>query len=336
MIRDMNSPESLPRIHLLATGGTIAGAHTDGRGYTAAALTAEALVAAVPQLGGLARITTEQVAGIASQDMDEAVWARLAAQARAAVADPAVAGVVITHGTDTMEETAFFLNLVLPTAKPVVLVGAMRPATAISADGPMNLYNAVAVAVHPGAAGRGVLVTANDEVHFAREVTKTNTTQLATFRSPNRGLAGLVNAGRVHWFGPAPRRHTAASEFAAAAVEALPRVEILHAHAGMGRRMIDLAVRDGAAGLVIAGVGNGNFSTSALTACREAVRAGVAVVRSSRTGGGVVERDIEVDDGACGFIAAEELNPQKARVLLMLGLARTREVASLQTLFTTY
>jgi L-asparaginase len=326
----------LPRIHLLATGGTIAGAHTGGRSYAAATLTAEALVAAVPQLAGLARITTEQVAGIASQDMDEQVWRQLAARTQAALDEPAVAGAVITHGTDTMEETAYFLNLVLRTAKPVVLVGAMRPATAISADGPMNLYNAVAAAVHPAAAGRGVLVVANDEIHFAREIAKTNTTQLATFRSPNRGLAGLVNTGRVHWFGPAPRRHTAGSEFAAAPPGALPPVEIIHAHAGMGRTLIDAAVRAGAQGLVIAGVGNGNLAAPALAAGREAARAGLAVVRSSRTGGGVVERDIEVDDSAAGFIAAEELNPQKARVLLMLGLTRTRDPAALQTLFTTY
>lgn len=336
MLNPMSSPASLPRIHLLATGGTIAGAHTGGRSYAAATLTAEALVAAVPQLAGLARISTEQVAGIASQDMDEQVWRQLAARTQAALDEPAVAGAVITHGTDTMEETAYFLNLVLRTAKPVVLVGAMRPATAISADGPMNLYNAVAAAVHPAAAGRGVLVVANDEIHFAREIAKTNTTQLATFRSPNRGLAGLVNTGRVHWFGPAPRRHTAESEFAAAPPAALPPVEIIHAHAGMGRTLIDAAVRAGAQGLVIAGVGNGNLAAPALAAGREAVRAGVAVVRSSRTGGGVVERDIEVDDSAAGFIAAEELNPQKARVLLMLGLARTRDPAALQALFTTY
>jgi L-asparaginase len=336
MLNPMSSPASRPRIHLLATGGTIAGAHTGGRSYAAATLTAEALVAAVPQLDKLAQITTEQVAGIASQDMNETVWCQLAARAQAALDDPVVTGVVITHGTDTMEETAYFLNLVLRTHKPVVLVGAMRPATAISADGPMNLFNAVAAAAHPAAGERGVLVTANDEIHFAREIAKTNTTQLATFRSPNRGLAGLVNTGRVHWFGPAPRRHTAASEFAQAPVGSLPPVEIIHAHAGMGRTLIDAAVSGGAKGLIIAGVGNGNFAAPALQACIEAVNAGVAVVRSSRTGGGVVERNIEVDDSAAGFIAAEELNPQKARVLLMLGLARTTEARALQEFFTTY
>jgi L-asparaginase len=336
---------SLPRIRILATGGTIAGAQTDGaRGYRAAAFSVEALVAAVPQLATLARIEVEQVAAIGSQDMNETVWLKLAARTEAALAEPEIAGVVITHGTDTMEETAFFLNLVVRAEKPVVLVGAMRPATAISADGPMNLYNAVAVAAHPAARGRGVLVVANDEIHFAREIAKTNTTQVGTFASGHRGLAGLVNAGRLHLYAPPVRRHTTQSEFATVAItggtpvplQTLPRVDIVYAHAGMGRELIDAAVKAGASGLVIAGMGDGNLGTVALTAAAEAAGTGVAIVRSSRAGGGVVERNIEVDDDARGFIAADELNPQKARVLLMLGLTRTRDARALQELFFAY
>lgn len=331
-------PASLPRIRILTTGGTIAGAQTGGRsrGYRAAAFSAEALIAAVPQLATLAELEVEPVAAIGSQDMDDATWLKLAARAQAAADDPRLAGLVITHGTDTMEETAFFLNLVVRTTKPVVLVGAMRPATAISADGPMNLYNAVAVAADPAAGGRGVLVVANDEIHFAREITKTNTTQVGTFRSGHRGLAGLVNHGRLHLYGPPVRRHTAASEFVLDGLAALPRVEIVYAHAGMGRGLIAAAVQGGAAGLVIAGVGDGNLGAAALAAAAEAVRAGVAVVRSSRTGGGVVERNIETDDDAAGFLAADELNPQKARVLLLLGLTRTRDPAALQAMFYVY
>lgn len=328
----------LPRVRLLATGGTIAGAQVSrtSRGYQAGAFSIEDLVAAVPQLTELARVEIEQVARLGSQDMDEAVWLKLAARTEAALAAADVAGVVVTHGTDTMEETAYFLNLVVKSDKPVVLVGAMRPATAISADGPMNLYNALAVAAHPGAAGRGVLVVANDEIHFAREIVKTNTTQLGTFKSPNRGLAGLVNAGRIHFFSPPARPHTSATAFSLADVTALPRVDIIYAHAGLGRALIDAAVAQGAAGLVIAGVGDGNMSSAALAACADAVTRGVAVVRSSRTGGGVVERNIEVDDDPLGFIAADELNPQKARILLMLGLTRTRDPRELQELFFTY
>ena len=327
----------LPRIRLLATGGTIVGTQADGaRGYHAAALSIEALIATVPQLAALARIEVEPVAAIGSQDMDDATWLKLAARTEAALAEPDIAGVVITHGTDTMEETAFFLNLVVHSTKPVVLVGAMRPANAISADGPMNLYNAVAVAAHPDTPGRGVLVVANDEIHFAREVAKTNTTQLATFRATHRGLAGVVNAGRLHLYAPPVRRHTAASEFSIAILTVLPRVDIIYAHAGMGRELIDAAVRDGARGLVIAGVGNGNLAAPALAAATDAARAGIAVVRSSRTGGGVVERNIEIDDDAPGFVVADELNPQKSRVLLMLALTRTGDPRQLQEIFYTY
>lgn len=334
----MSASSALPHIRLLATGGTIAGAQTGRapRGYTAAAFSMNALIAAVPQLTELAALEVEQVAAIGSQDMDDAIWLKLAARTQAAVDDNAVHGVVISHGTDTMEETAFFLNLVVRTHKPVVLVGAMRPATAISADGPMNLYNAVAVAAQPEVRDRGVLVVANDEIHFAREVAKTNTTQVGTFRATHRGLAGLVNAGRLHLYAPPVRRHTAASEFSALGLPALPRVDIVYAHAGMGRELINAAVRAGSRGIVIAGVGDGNLAVPALEAAAEAARAGVAVVRSSRTGGGVVERNVELDDDALGFIASDELNPQKARVLLMLGLTRTTDPAALQEMFYTY
>jgi L-asparaginase len=355
------APLSLPRIRLLATGGTIAGAHIAGaRGYKSAVLSVEAVLAAVPQLTQLAQIDVESVAAIGSQDMDDALWLELAGRTQAAVNAPDISGIVITHGTDTLEETAYFLNLVVDTEKPIVLVGAMRPATAISADGPMNVYNAVAVAAHPGTRGRGVLVVANDEIHFAREVAKTNTTQVGTFRATDRGLAGLVNMGRLHLYAPPVRRHTRASEFSVQAPAAsaggtrqplhgrageagapstattLPRVEIIYAHAGMRRELIDAAVRAGAQGLVIAGVGDGNLAAPALAAAADAVKAGVAVVRSSRTGGGVVGRNIEVDDESLGFIVADELNPQKARVLLMLGLTRTRDPNLLQEMFFTY
>lgn len=334
----MARPPALPRLRLLATGGTIAGARAGGRsrGYRAGALSTAALIAAVPQVASVAQIEIEHVAAIGSQDMDETVWLKLAARTAAAAGARDIAGIVITHGTDTMEETAFFLNLVVRTGKPVVLVGAMRPADAISADGPMNLFNAVAVAAHPEARRRGVLVVANDEIHFAREITKTDTTQVGTFRSGHRGLAGLVNAGRLHLYGPPVRRHTLGSEFSLAGLTALPRVEIVYAYAGLGREPIDAAVRAGCRGLVIAGVGDGNLSATALAAAADAVRAGVAVVRSSRTHGGVVERNIEVDDDTFGFIAADELNPQKSRVLLQLGLTRTADASRLQKLFYTY
>jgi len=327
-----------PRITVLATGGTIAGAEAPRPrpGYRSAVFSIRSLIAAAPGIGSLARLHAVHVASIGSQDMGEAVWRALARRAQSALDNPGTAGVVVTHGTDTMEETAYFLNLVLRTAKPVVLVGAMRPATAMSADGPMNLYNAVATAAHPDAGGRGVLVVANDEIHFAREVAKTNTTQVGTFKSTHRGLAGLVSSARIHFYGTPVRRHTVESAFAIPRRAALPRVDIVYAHAGMGRDLIDAAVRAGARGLVIAGVGNGNLGAQARAAAVAAARAGLAVVRSSRTGGGIVERNVEMDDDRLGFIAADELNPQKARILLMLGLTRTRAPAELQEMFYTY
>jgi L-asparaginase len=268
--------------------------------------------------------------------MGEAIWRALAVRIGRALGQRDVAGVVVTHGTDTMEETAYFLNLVVRSAKPVVLVGAMRPATAMSADGPMNLYNAVATAAHPDAGKRGVLVVANDEIHFAREVAKTNTTQIGTFKSAHQGLAGLVSSGRVHFYGMAVRRHTLSSEFVIPEEEPLPRVDIVYAHAGMGRELIDAAVRAGARGIVVAGVGNGNLGAAALAASAAAAKAGIAVVRSSRTGGGIVERNVEMDDDSLGLIAADELNPQKARILLMLGLTRTSDPTRLQRMFYVY
>jgi L-asparaginase len=336
--RARNRIPARPRVAVLATGGTIAGAQAPGSagGYRSALFSIEDLIAAAPGIESLARLEAGHVASIGSQDMGEPVWRALARRTQAALDRGGVAGVVITHGTDTMEETAYFLNLVLRSSKPVVLVGAMRPATAMSADGPMNLYNAVATAAHPGAGGRGVLVVANDEIHFAREVAKTNTTQIGTFKSTHRGLAGLVSSGRIHFYGAPVRRNTLGSDLRMPRSGALPRVDIVYAHAGMGRELIDAAVRGGARGIVVAGVGNGNLGARALSAAAAAARAGLAVVRSTRTGGGIVERNIEVDDDRMGFIAADELNPQKARILLMLGLLQTSNPAALQELFYTY
>ena len=336
MSRLAQNPQ-LPMVRVLATGGTIAGAHAPGtrKGYQSGAFSIESLVEAVPQLSSLARLEVESVAKIGSQDMDEAVWRKLAARTQAAADAHGIDGIVVTHGTDTMEETGYFLNLVVRTHKPIVMVGAMRPATAISADGPMNLFNAVAVAGDVGAAHRGVLVVANDEIHFAREVAKTNTTQVGTFRSTQRGLAGLVNAGRCHFYAGPTRKHTSKTGFHLGP-EPLPRIDILYAYAGMGPDLIEASVKAGARGIVIAGVGDGNLGARALAAASAASKAGIAIIRSSRTGGGCVERNVEIDDDKHGFIVADELNPQKARVLLMLGLGQGLPVTQLQELYYRY
>jgi len=337
-VTDSQATGNLPKIKILATGGTIAGAQAEGQdaGYKSGSFKVEDLIKAVPKLTDLADITGEQVVNIGSQDMNNEVWLKLAKRANEMLAQDDVDGVVITHGTDTMEETGYFLTLVLKSHKPVVMVGAMRPATAIGADGPANLYNGVAVAAHPGAKGRGVLVLLNDEIHHAREATKTNTTQLDTFRSLNRGKAGMVNAGRIYWYNPSTARHTTTSNLSVQGMNELPRVEIFYAHANMGRDFIDHAVKLGAKGIVIAGVGDGNMPQVAMNGLQDAVEKGVAVVRSSRTGSGITDRNVEVNDDKLGFIASMELNPQKARILLMLGLTKTSNSGDLQKLFYTY
>jgi len=332
------SATAKPHIVVLATGGTIAGAqrNPDAVGYTSGSFSVDALIQAVPQLKDLADLTGEQVSNIGSQNMSNEVWLKLAARIRAALRQKDVDGVVITHGTDTMEETSWFIDLVVKSDKPIVFVGSMRPATDISADGPMNLYNAVATAIDPEAGKRGVLVVLNDDIHFAREITKHNTTHLNTFRSFNRGRAGIVNTGIVHWFNAPTTPQTSTSEFSVEGVKKLPRVEIVYSYANLGRERIDFLVEKGVQGIVLAGVGDGNTTDPALAALSNAVQKGVAVVRSSRTGSGLVVRNVEINDDQIGTIAAMEFNPQKARILLMLALMKTHDPQEIQKLFATY
>jgi len=217
-----------------------------------------------------------------------------------------------------------------------VLVGSMRPATAISADGPMNLYNAVGVAGDVRARGRSVLVVMNDCIHYAHETEKTHTTSLQTFVSPNRGLAGVVSFGKAQFFAPPVPRNTSGNVFAGSVPDSLPRVFIVYAHANVGREQVDSAVLAGARGIVLAGVGDGNATAAMIEALASAAKKGVVVVRSSRVGSGTVARNVEVDDDKLGFVASMELNPPKARVLLQQALTRTREVAAVQKYFDEY
>jgi L-asparaginase len=331
---------ALPKIKVLATGGTIAGAQTSQAeaGYTSGKFSVDDLIKAVPQLKDVAEISGEQVANIGSQTMNNEVWLKLAKRANELLSDSEIDGMVITHGTDTMEETGYFLSLVVKSDKPVILVGSMRPATAISADGNMNLYNAVSLAANPDAKGRGPLIVLNDEIHYGREGQKMNATQLDTFQSPNRGRAGVMSNGKALFFNPIVTKHTTQSEFSVGQLkpEDLPRVEVVYSYANLGREMIDYLARNGVKGIVLAGVGDGNTTDAALAALEEAAKKGVAVVRSTRTGSGVVDRNVEVNDDKLGFIAAKELNPQKARVLLMVGLTRTKDVNKLQEFFAQY
>jgi len=235
-----------------------------------------------------------------------------------------------------MEETAYFLNLVVKSDKPVVLTGSMRPATAMSADGPLNIYNAVALAADARAQGRGVLVAVNDDVHGAHAVTKTHTTDVETFSSHEEGLVGVCLFGQCAFFRIPGEVHTARSEFAVDADQKLPRVDVIYAHADMSPDLIDAAVAQGAKGLVVAGVGDGNMTTPALQALKRARATGVVVVRASRVGSGIVRRNIEINDDALGFVAAMALNPSKARVLLKLALTKSQDPKGVQDYFNRY
>jgi len=332
--------QAKPKIEVLATGGTIAGAQASSSeiGYKSGTFSVDDLLKAVPQLKDLADLTGEQVANIASQTMNHEVWLKLAKRVNEVLKDGGADGVVITHGTDTLEETAYFLSLVVKSDKPVVLVGSMRPATAISADGPANLYNAVALAASPEARGRGPLIVMDDEIHYAREAQKTNTTELDTFKSPNRGRAGVMNVGKIEFFSQNTTAHTTKSEFNVdgKTPNDLPRVEIIYSYENLGPEVIDFLVKQGVKGIVLAGVGDGNSTDAAIGALSAAAKKGVAVVRSSRTGSGLVVRNVEVDDDKLGFIASMELTPQKARILLMLALMNTNDPVKLQQVFMRY
>ena len=330
--------DRLPNVVVLATGGTIAGAAGSDvqAAYTSGQVGVEQLLAAVPQAKKLAALRGEQVANIGSQDMNDEVWLKLARRVNELAAMSDVDGVVITHGTDTIEETAYFLNLVVKSKKPVVMTAAMRPSTALSADGPLNFFNAVAVAANKDAAGRGVLVVVNDWIHGASSLTKTSTTAVQTFLSPLRGLVGTVAYGEAEFYRGPVGKNTVDSEFSLEGVTALPRVDIVMAHENMDGVLIDAAAAAGTQGIVIAGVGNGNMTKAGLDALAAQAKKGVVCVRSSRVATGRVGRKVEVDDDALSLVASDDLNPQKARVLLRLALLKPRSLAEIQRLFVEY
>jgi L-asparaginase len=327
-----------PHIVVLATGGTIAGAAATGAqaSYTSGKVTIDAMLDSVPGIRDMANLTGEQVANVGSQDMSFEILLKLAKRINELLATNDVDGIVITHGTDTLEESAFFLNLTVKSDKPVVMVGSMRPSTAISADGPLNLYDAVAVAADKNAKGRGVLVVMNDWIQAAHSLTKTSTSAVQTFMSPLRGLVGVSSYGKNDYYNNPTWKHTTASEFDVSGVALLPRVDIIFADLDMSADLIDSSVRNGAKGIVVAGVGNGNMNKASIDAAARAVKQGVVLVRSSRVPTGAVGRNVEVKDDELGFIASDELNPQKARILLSLALLKHHTAAQIQELFYTY
>lgn len=321
----------LPRITVLATGGTIAGSATsptDATGYRAATTGVDALLAAAPDLVGIAEFTAEQFAQLDSSDLTDDLLLGLARRVAELQASPDVDGVLITHGTDTLEESAYFLHLVLDSPKPVVLVGAMRPPTALSADGPRNLFAAATVAASEAARGQGVLVVMNDEIHSARDVTKTSTLGADAFSSPY-GPLGVVIGARAQFYRSVARPHTGATEFSIPAK--LATSVILFASpgvdSGLVRRLAGYDV------IVHAGYGNGTVPARIVSALSES---DALVIRASRTGAGNVTRI-----GASGtivnrWVAVDDQSPQRARLLALLALSVTRDPDRIQQIFHRY
>ena len=328
----------LPRVIILATGGTIAGvgASADRAGYEAGKIPVDQLVGAIPTVKKIATITGEQISSVGSQDMTIDIWKKLAVRINEIIAKKEADGIVVTHGTDTQEETAYFLDLVVPSSMPVVLTGSMRPSTAISADGPKNLYDAITVAIDPKSKGRGVLVSFNEGIFDGREVMKMSTTFTNAFGSPNTGAIGHAYDGKVEYYANAVREKDPKSPVTIKADTKLPRVDIVYMYADAPPDMIDMLVAKKVDGIVIAGVGNGNFNKAYMDAVKRAVAAGVIVCRASRAPSGRVLLHDEIDDDKLGTIVSDDLTPQKARVLLMLALTKTKDKKQLQQLFFTY
>lgn len=328
--------KDLPKVAILATGGTIAGSTNAGgvatSGYKAGVLTVDTLINAVPEIKNLAQISGQQVVNIDSSNMSKEIWLQLAKTVNELLAGD-IDGIVITHGTDTMEETAYFLNLVVKSDKPVVLVGAMRPSTAISADGPKNLYNAVALAATPEAKGKGVMVAMDDMIYGGRDVTKTNTTRTSTFKAPNSGALGIITDGMATFYVNQAKPHTTATEFDVMDLKALPKVDILYSYASDGSGPAARAlVKDGAKGIVVAGSGAGSINKNQGDVLKELIKSDkLVVVRSSHTGSGLVPLSAEGP-----FLTGDDLNPQKARILLMLALTKTTDPKAIQAMFNKY
>ena len=334
------STSGRPRIAVVGTGGTIAGAGNSAGGapsaaYTSAVTGADALIADVPALAQLADVQAEQLLQIDSADFTDAQLLLLARRVVALCVRDDVDGVVITHGTDTMEESAYFLHLTAHSAKPIVLTGAMRPGTALAADGPANLLHAVAVAAHPSSAGRGVLVVMNEEVHSARDVAKVHAMRLDAFASPH-GPLGLVVEGVPRWYRAVTRPHTTTSEFDIAAIDALPLVGVVTSHGNMRREIYDAWVAAGARAIVHAGFGGGTVPEYLKPVLAELCAAGVPIVRCSRVGAGPVIHNASFDDDACGSVAADDQNLPRARLLAALALTRSQGVGEMQRIFNRY
>lgn len=327
--------QELPQVMILATGGTIAGvgASAIGADYKAGQKPIEDLLNAVPEIHDVAQVEGEQIANIGSQNMDITTWLKLSKRINEIFENDEADGVVVTHGTDTMEETAYFLSLTVQYDKPVVLVGAMRAFTAISQDGNRNLLDAVIVAASKKSEKVGTVVAMDSQIFTARDVDKTNTLRTSAFRSRNFGPIGTVFDGKVDYYYTSLRKPS--HHFDVRDQVTLPEVDILYGYAGSRPDAVGFSLKFGARGIVYAGVGNGNFNDGVKEALIAAAQEGVVICRASRIGAGKVTLHNEVDDAKYKFVVSDDLSPQKARILLMLALTETDDPTAIQELIFT-
>ncbi|MBY4947746.1 asparaginase [Cupriavidus respiraculi] len=325
-------------IVIVGTGGTIAGAGASAintAAYQSAVVPVDKIIASVPEISKVANVKGEQVFQIGSESFNNERLLTLGKRVSQLLKQPEVDGVVITHGTDTIEETAYFLNLTLKSDKPVVVVGSMRPGTALGADGALNLYDAVLVASNPASRGKGTLVVLNDEIHTGRDVSKTNTFKTETFRSPF-GPLGYVVEGRTLFYRLPARPHTLQTQWDIDTITALPEVAVVYAYGNVNPAAVDAAVRSGAKAIVYAATGNGSVGEYMVEPLKAARARGVHVVRASRTGSGVVIRNGEQPDDKYDWIVTDDQLPQKARILMALALTQTNDSKALQQIFWKY
>ncbi|MBB4223843.1 MULTISPECIES: asparaginase [Variovorax] len=330
--------QALPNVVILATGGTIAGAGAsavNSATYAAAKVGVEKLIAGLPELSKVANVRGEQVFQVASESLTNDNLMTLAKRVSALSKQSDVDGIVITHGTDTLEETAYFLTLTVHTSKPIVVVGSMRPGTALSADGALNLYNAVNVAGSKDAMGKGVLVTMNDNIDTGRDVSKNVNIKTNAFSS-QWGPLGMIVEGRNYWFRAPVKRHTMNSEFDIDSITALPPVEIAMGYEGVSSVAIDAIAKSGAKALIHGGTGNGSVADRIVPNLQKARADGVIVIRSARVPDGFVIRNAEQPDDKYDWVVAHDLRPQKARILAMVALTKTNNTKELQRIFWEY
>ncbi|WP_367085132.1 asparaginase [Pseudomonas sp. HOU2] len=337
--KEVETQTKLANVVVLATGGTIAGAGANAANsatYQAAKVGIEQLIAGIPELSKLANVRGEQVMQIASESITNDNLLQLGRRVSELADSKDVDGIVITHGTDTLEETAYFLNLVEKTDKPIIVVGSMRPGTAMSADGMLNLYNAVAVASSKEAHGKGVLVTMNDEIQSGRDVSKMINIKTEAFKSP-WGPLGMVVEGKSYWFRLPAKRHTMNSEFDIKNIKSLPDVEIAYSYGNVDDTAYKALAQAGAKAIIHAGTGNGSVSSRVVPSLQALRKDGVQIIRSSHVNaGGFVLRNAEQPDDKYDWVVAHDLNPQKARILAMVALTKTNDSKELQRMFWEY